>query len=275
VPYVIPYGRAPVPMQEEAARLQSFVEAAAAKASAAAGKTAAGKKAAAPSGAAAAAAAAAAAGATKGGAPALTPGELQCLALVQSVAATRPEKVAAEQQLREAWSKVTPGWQCPAHRCWAPPLSISHPLEAWSNTELAFLRCILRGYASPSRLLFIGRAHGPQLRLSYGEPGLTLTVCNVQVDPNPQGPSKGVNMKMVARVAWCAAVVGLPELAEQCASRAAAAQVRGCTARASMGSTAVPASLSLGSWQQTQHFMHPELVASMALLRYYVWGGNV
>jgi hypothetical protein len=38
---------------------------------------------------------------------------------------------------------------------------------------------------------------------------------DLQVDPNPEGSAKGANLKAVARAAWAAAVLGLPELAEK------------------------------------------------------------
>lgn len=36
-----------------------------------------------------------------------------------------------------------------------------------------------------------------------------------KVDPNPEGSAKGANLMPVARAAWAAAVLGLPELAEK------------------------------------------------------------
>ena len=93
-------------LQENAARLQFFVDPSIAKSSGGGGKAAAAKKAAAPPSAAASAAAAAAALSRGGAGPVLTPEELQCLGLVQAVAAARPQKAVAEQQLKEAWSKV-------------------------------------------------------------------------------------------------------------------------------------------------------------------------
>jgi hypothetical protein len=48
----------------------------------------------------------------------------------------------------------------------------------------------------------------------------------MQVDPQPSGPSSNVNMKVVARIGWVAAVLGLQSLAEACAKRAAASQVQ-------------------------------------------------
>ncbi len=44
------------------------------------------------------------------------------------------------------------------------------------------------------------------------------------MDPRPQGTSKGVNLKAVARIGWAAALCGVPQLAESCAARAATAQ---------------------------------------------------
>ena len=37
----------------------------------------------------------------------------------------------------------------------------------------------------------------------------------MQVDPNPEGSAKGANLKPVARAAWAAAVLELPDLAEK------------------------------------------------------------
>jgi hypothetical protein len=45
-----------------------------------------------------------------------------------------------------------------------------------------------------------------------------------KVDPNPEGSAKGANLKAVARAAWAAAVIGIPDLAEKWASRAAVSQ---------------------------------------------------
>lgn len=45
-----------------------------------------------------------------------------------------------------------------------------------------------------------------------------------KVDPNPEGSAKGANLKPVARAAWAAAVLGLSDLAEKWASRAAVSQ---------------------------------------------------
>ena len=55
-------------------------------------------------------------------------------------------------------------------------------------------------------------------------------VASMQVDPQPTGPSRDVNLKIVARIGWVAAVLGLPSLAEACAKRAASAQVKWCLA---------------------------------------------
>ena len=41
----------------------------------------------------------------------------------------------------------------------------------------------------------------------------------LQVDPNPEGSAKGANLGPVARAAWAAAVLGMPEIAERWASR--------------------------------------------------------
>ncbi len=48
--------------------------------------------------------------------------------------------------------------------------------------------------------------------------------CTPQVDPRPDGPTKGLNLRLVGRIAWAAAVSGCAALAERCASRAAASQ---------------------------------------------------
>jgi hypothetical protein len=49
----------------------------------------------------------------------------------------------------------------------------------------------------------------------------------LQVDPKPEGSAKGANLGPVARAAWAAAVLGLPEAAERWASRAAMSQELG------------------------------------------------
>ncbi len=48
-----------------------------------------------------------------------------------------------------------------------------------------------------------------------------------QVDPKPDGPVRAALLRPVSRAAWAAALVGLPELAERWASRAAASSDSG------------------------------------------------
>lgn len=55
-----------------------------------------------------------------------------------------------------------------------------------------------------------------------------LDITHTQVDPFPDGSAKAANLGPVSRAGWAAAVVGLPELAEKWAGRAAASQVCAC-----------------------------------------------
>jgi hypothetical protein len=58
-------------------------------------------------------------------------------------------------------------------------------------------------------------------------PNLFPCRTHLQVDPKPEGSAKGANLGPVARAAWAAAVLGLPEAAERWASRAAMSQELG------------------------------------------------
>jgi hypothetical protein len=47
----------------------------------------------------------------------------------------------------------------------------------------------------------------------------------LQIDPRPDGPTRGALLPVVGRIAWAAALSGAAQLAEQCARRAAASPV--------------------------------------------------
>lgn len=47
------------------------------------------------------------------------------------------------------------------------------------------------------------------------------------MDPKPDGPSKGALLRPVSRAGWAAALLGLPQLAEKWAGRAAASSDSG------------------------------------------------
>jgi hypothetical protein len=108
-------------------------------------------------------------------------------AAVQWVMSARPETGVAAQQLREAWARV---------RC-----------GAWAGAAHAACPVFCHPAARTCR-----------------RTGLRLPPSALKVEPRPHAASKGVNLRLVGRIAWAAALAGAAPLAEECASRAAAAQ---------------------------------------------------
>jgi hypothetical protein len=110
------------------------------------------------------------------------------LACLQWVLSARPDAAAAEQQLQAAWKMVRARSSAGVRRHRVRGAHTAACLRQWSNP-----------------------------------------LCNsgfLQVDPRPGRPGTEVQLSIVGRIAWAGAAAGAQQVAEQCACRAAASQVR-------------------------------------------------